>query len=86
MNALIGLTQTLHKHAGNLPLPLLRTETPASEHGSGLTRFTTKIIDGVEVHGTQCGESWEEAKAMGCHFDVYVFSSSVPITLSLLSS
>ncbi|OIW34365.1 hypothetical protein CONLIGDRAFT_709712 [Coniochaeta ligniaria NRRL 30616] len=30
----------------------------------------TAIIDGVEVLGTQCGSNWQEAKAMGCHFDV----------------
>lgn len=30
----------------------------------------TAIINGIEVAGTQCGSNWQEAKAMGCHFDV----------------
>jgi len=27
-------------------------------------------IDGVEVEGTQCGDTWEDAKRLGCHYDV----------------
>jgi len=30
----------------------------------------TKVIDGIEVAGTQCGNSWQEAKAMGCKYDI----------------
>jgi hypothetical protein len=29
-----------------------------------------KVLNGVETEGTQCGNTWEEAKAMGCKFDV----------------
>lgn len=44
----------------------------ASQVGNAIipTTAATKIVDGVEWEGTQCGDSWEEAKAMGCHFDV----------------
>lgn len=30
----------------------------------------TLQINGVDTEGTQCGTTWEEAKAMGCKFDV----------------
>lgn len=29
-----------------------------------------ETIDGSRVEGTQCGNSWQEAEALGCHFDV----------------
>lgn len=29
-----------------------------------------KVIQGVRTEGTQCGASWQEARALGCHFDV----------------
>lgn len=29
-----------------------------------------EVLNGAETEGTQCGSSWEEAKAMGCKFDV----------------
>ncbi|KAK1710291.1 uncharacterized protein BDZ83DRAFT_591522 [Colletotrichum acutatum] len=28
------------------------------------------MIDGIEAPGTQCGDTWQEAKDLGCHFDV----------------
>ncbi|KAI1336264.1 hypothetical protein F5Y15DRAFT_209279 [Xylariaceae sp. FL0016] len=28
------------------------------------------MIDGVEVMGTKCGNNWQEAKELGCRFDV----------------
>jgi hypothetical protein len=31
---------------------------------------TVAMIDGVDTPGTQCGDSWQEAKELGCHFDV----------------
>ncbi|KAK1529498.1 hypothetical protein CPAR01_11810 [Colletotrichum paranaense] len=31
---------------------------------------TVAMIDGIEAPGTQCGDTWQEAKALGCHFDV----------------
>ncbi|KAK5655855.1 hypothetical protein OQA88_5394 [Cercophora sp. LCS_1] len=31
---------------------------------------TTAIIDGIEVIGTKCGDNWQEAKALGCKWDV----------------
>lgn len=35
------------------------------------TSYTTiKVVNDVETEGTQCGSTWEEAKAMGCKFDV----------------
>lgn len=30
----------------------------------------TELINGVDTEGFQCGSTWEEAKAMGCKFDV----------------
>ena len=30
----------------------------------------TTVIDGIEVTGTQCGSTWQEAKALGCHYDI----------------
>ncbi|KAK1760003.1 hypothetical protein QBC47DRAFT_357814 [Echria macrotheca] len=32
--------------------------------------YTTKIVDGQVIEGTQCGNSWQEAKAYGCIYDV----------------
>jgi len=34
---------------------------------SGL--YTTKIVNGGVIEGTQCGDSWQEAKALGCIYD-----------------
>jgi len=31
--------------------------------------YTTKIVDGEVIEGTQCGDSWQEAKALGCIYD-----------------
>ncbi|KJZ70272.1 hypothetical protein HIM_10353 [Hirsutella minnesotensis 3608] len=30
----------------------------------------TRAINGTQISGTQCGENWQQAKALGCHFDV----------------
>lgn len=32
--------------------------------------YVTKIINGKAVRGTQCGDSWQEAKALGCIYDI----------------
>ncbi|KAF2999121.1 hypothetical protein E8E14_003848 [Neopestalotiopsis sp. 37M] len=32
--------------------------------------YVTKIVDGAVIEGTQCGDSWQEAKALGCIYDV----------------
>lgn len=29
-----------------------------------------EVVNGVETEGTQCGSTWEQAKEMGCKFDV----------------
>lgn len=31
--------------------------------------YTTKIVNGEVIEGTQCGDSWQEAKALGCIYD-----------------
>lgn len=31
--------------------------------------YTTKIVNGEVIEGTQCGGSWQEAKALGCIYD-----------------
>ena len=28
--------------------------------------YTTKIVNGEIIKGTQCGETWQEAKSLGC--------------------
>lgn len=35
-----------------------------------ITAAATKMEGTTEWEGTQCGNSWQEAEAMGCHFDV----------------
>lgn len=59
---------------------IMPSSTDSSEHTAPsaallsptvITSASTSImIDGVEVKGTQCGNSWQEAKALGCRFDV----------------
>lgn len=40
-------------------------------HTNPTTSYTkVQGVNGVETEGTQCGSTWEEAKAMGCKFDV----------------
>lgn len=31
---------------------------------------TTELVNGVDTEGFQCGNTWEEAKTLGCKFDV----------------
>lgn len=38
----------------------------ASRHGY----YATKVVDGELIEGTQCGDSWQEAKELGCFYDV----------------
>lgn len=38
----------------------------------------TKLVNGELVEGTQCGDSWQEAKALGCVFDVMASSWYAP--------
>lgn len=32
--------------------------------------YVTKIVNGQVIEGTQCGDSWQEAKELGCIYDV----------------
>lgn len=51
--------------------PLSQKSPPISQHWEAVSKTrTSQVIDGIEVVGTKCGNSWQEAKAMGCHFDV----------------
>ncbi|KUJ23685.1 uncharacterized protein LY89DRAFT_775951 [Mollisia scopiformis] len=31
--------------------------------------YATKVVNGELIEGTQCGDSWQEAKALGCIYD-----------------
>lgn len=55
----IAFKSSLLTNTSNKPTPM------PSRHGY----HATKIVDGQVVHGTQCGDSWQEAKALGCIYD-----------------
>lgn len=70
----LGFLLAFHMQFLDLPKPSSCGQTStAIGHDNSKTLSTasaTTMIDGVEVLGTQCGRNWQEAKAMGCHFDV----------------
>lgn len=42
-------------------------QKPQAPSRNGL--YATKIVNGEVIEGTQCGDSWQEAKALGCIYD-----------------
>lgn len=53
--------------------PLFPPHAVPAKQASDMVQITaaaTKMEGTTEWEGTQCGNSWQEAEAMGCHFDV----------------
>jgi hypothetical protein len=50
-----------------IPTPLLRALSSIRWKGG---YRVVHLVNGVEMEGTKCGNSWEEAKQMGCHYDI----------------